>query len=119
MIAEIARREEVSIRQIITENPLQDLLQSTDTDRAILRQNVRAYLRQRRYPAISKTETEYRKQVARLKLGKQIQLSPPRDFESTTYAMTLYFQNKEELNDRKEKIEQILEHPALGEILKR
>ena len=33
--------------------------------------------------------------------------------------MNLYFQNQKELNKRKEKIEKILEHPALDEILKR
>jgi ParB family chromosome partitioning protein len=119
LLTEIAERDEISILQLIAEKPLQDILQNTDTDRAMQRQSIRSYLRQRRYPAISKAEADYQQQVRRLELGKHIQLVPPRDFEGTTYTMTLRFNNRQELSDLKKSIEKILEHPALGKILKR
>ncbi|MGD8963640.1 MAG: ParB/RepB/Spo0J family partition protein [Desulfobacterales bacterium] len=119
LVTEIAKCEDTSIRELIDEQPLQDILQNADLDRAIQRQQIRSLLRQKRYPAITEAEANYQKQVRQLKLGKHIQLVPPRDFEDTTYAMTLHFQNRQELNDLNAKINRILEHPALDKILKR
>ena len=119
LVTEISKLEDTSIRELIEEQPLQDILQNTDLDRAIQRQQIRSLLRQRRYPAITEAEANYRKQVRQLKLGKHIQLVPPRDYESTTYNMTLHFQNRQELNDLNAKIKRIIEHPALDKILKR
>ncbi len=119
LLTEIAIREDISTHQLIAEKPVRDILQNTDSDRAIQRQNIRSYLRRRRYPAISKAEADYQKRVRQLNLGNHIQLVPPKDFEGTTYAMILHFKNQQELKDRKEKIEKMLEHPALGKILKR
>ncbi len=119
LLTEIARREDISVQQLIADKPLQDILQNTVIDRAIQRQNIRSYLRQRRYPAISKAEADYQKRVRQLKLGKQIQLVPPKNFEGTTYALTLHFENRQDLSNLNKRIEKILEHPALGKILKR
>ena len=119
LLSEIAKREDTAIQQLIAEEPLQNIIQSKDLDRAIQRQKVRSYLRYRRYPTISKVEADYQKLLQQLKLGKHIQLAAPRDFEGTTYAMTLHFKNQQDLNHLKEKIPNILDHPALGEILKR
>ena len=119
LVTEIAKREDTSIRGLINEQSLRDILQNADLDRAIQRQQIRSLLRQRRYPAITEAEANYQKQVRQLKLGKHIQLVPPRDFEGTTYAMTLHFQDRQELNDLNSRINRILEHPALDKILKR
>jgi len=86
-------------------------------DRAVKRQKVRSYLRQRRFPAITTTETEYRKWVKQLKLGNNINLIPPKDFEGNTFSMTLRFNNRQDLSDLNKKIEEIIQHPALGKIL--
>jgi ParB family chromosome partitioning protein len=118
LVTEIAKREDISIQQLMAEQPLQGILQDADLDRAIQRQQIRSLLRQRRYPAITKAETNYQKQVRQLKLGKHIQLIPPRDFEGTTYAMTLQFKDQKDLIALNTKINEILEHPALGKILK-
>ncbi len=119
LVSEIAKREDISIQQLIDEQPLQDILQKTELDHAIQRQQIRTLLRQRRYPAITEAEANYQKQVRLLKLGRHIQLVPPRDFEGTTYAMTLHFKNRQDLSDLNRKINKIIEHPALGKILKR
>jgi hypothetical protein len=119
LVTEIAKREDISIQQLIAEQPLQDILQKTELDYAIQRQQIRTLLRQRRYPAITEAEANYQKQVRQLKLGRHIQLVPPRDFEGTTYAMTLHFKNRQDLSDLNRKINKIIEQPALGKILKR
>ena len=119
LISEIASREDIPIQQLIAEKPLLDLLQNTDLVLAVQRQGIRSYLRKRRYPTITEAEANYQKQVSQLKLGKHIQLVPPRDFEDTEYTMTLRFKNQQDLSGLKKRIGKILEHPALGKILKR
>ena len=86
-------------------------------DRAVKRQKVRSYLRQRRFPEITKAETEYRKWAKQLKLGNNIILIPPKDFEGKSFSMNLRFKNRRELSDLNKKIEEIIQHPALGKIL--
>jgi hypothetical protein len=66
---------------------------------------------------ISKTETQYNAFVKQLKLGRNISLMPPKDFEGMTYTMTIRFDNREELNRLKEKLEKIIHHPSFGKII--
>jgi ParB family chromosome partitioning protein len=117
LLKEIAEREQINIPQLIAEKPLQEVLKTVEMDRAVKRQKVRSYLRQRRFPAITKAETEYRKWVKQLKLGNNINLIPPKDFEGNTFSMTLRFNNRQDLSDLNKKIEEIIQHPALGKIL--
>ena len=117
LLKEIAAREQITIPQLIAEKPLQEVLKTVEMDRAVKRQKVRSYLRQRRFPAITKAETEYRKWVKQLKLGNNINLIPPKDFEGNTFSMTLRFNNRHDLSDLNKKIEEIIRHTALGKIL--
>lgn len=116
LLEEIAERENISIQQVIAAKALQEILKNAETDRAVRRQKVRMYLRQRRFPAITKAESNYRKWVGQLKLGTHIDLIPPKDFEGETYSMTLRFNNRKELSDLKKRIEKIIRNPALGKI---
>lgn len=116
LIKEIAERENTSIPLVIAEKALQEILKNEEMDRAVRRQKVRKYLRQRRFPAFSRAESNFRKWVGQLKLGNNIDMIPPRNFEGETFSMVLRFSNRKELDDLKTKIEQIIQHPALGKI---
>jgi len=94
LLKEIAGREDTSIPHLIAEKPLQEILNNAEMDRAVRRQKVRSYLRQRRFPAITEAEKDYRKWVRQLKLGNNINLIAPKDFEETTFSMTLRFNNR-------------------------
>jgi ParB family chromosome partitioning protein len=117
LLEEISQREETPIQQLMTEKPLNHILDNTKIDRSIKRQKVRTYLRRRRFPMISKAETQYNAFVKQLKLGPNINLMPPKDFEGMTYTMTIRFDNRKELKNLKEKLEKIIQHPGLGKIL--
>ena len=117
LLKEIAEREDSAIPQLIAEKPLQEILKNAEIDRAVKRQKIRSYLRRRRFPAITKAETEYHKWVRQLKLGKNINLTPPKDFEGNTFSMTLRFNNRQDLSDLNKKIKKIIQNPALGKIL--
>jgi hypothetical protein len=117
LLKEIAEREDTTIPLLISEKPLQEILKTAEMDRAVKRQKVRSFLKRRRFPAISKAETEYHNWVRQLKLGKNINLTPPRDFEGSTFIMTLRFNNRRDLSDLNKRIEKIIQNPALGKIL--
>ena len=117
MLKEIAKREDSTITQLIADKALQKILQNPEIDRAVKQQKIRTYLRKRRFPYIVRAEENYQKLVKQLKLGSNIDLIPPKDFEGMTYMMTLRFDNHQELHDLKNKIEKIIHHPSLGKIL--
>jgi len=117
LLEEISLREGIPIQQLMTEKPLKDVLENTEIDRSVKRQKVRTYLRRRRFPMISKAEMQYKAFVKQLKLGSNINLMPPKDFEGMTYTMTIRFDNQKELKNSKEKLEKIIHHPDLGKIL--
>ena len=117
LLEEISQREEIPIQQLMTEKPLNHILENTKIDRPIKRQKVRTYLRRRRFPMISAAETQYKAFVKQLKLGPNINLMPPKDFEGMTYTLTIRFDNRKELKDLKEKLEKIIHHPGLIKIL--
>ena len=117
MLEEISLREEIPIQELMAEKPLNHILENTEIDLSVKRQKVRTYLRRRRFPMISKAETQYKAFVKQLKLGRNINLIPPKDFEGMTYSMTIRFDNQKELKNLKEKLEEIIHHPGLGKIL--
>jgi ParB family chromosome partitioning protein len=117
LVKEIARREDRSVCELIAEKPLQEILINAQLDRAVKRQKIRFYLQQRRYPSISKAAAHYQKRVKQLKLGNNIHLIPPKNFEDTAFTITLRFHNREDLSNLKKKIEEIIVHPAFTEIL--
>ncbi len=119
LLKEIAGREDSSVSQLIAEKTLQNILQNAELDRAVKRQKIRTYLRRRRFPSISQAEEKYDKLVKRLKLGNNINLIPPKDFEGMSYIITLRFDNREELNNLKEKFEKIIHHPRFDKIFER
>ncbi len=57
---------------------------------------------------ISKAETQYNAFVKQLKLGPNINLMPPKNFEGMTYTLTIRFDNRKELKNLKEKLEKII-----------
>ena len=117
LLEEISQREEIPIRQLMTEKPLRLIIENTEIDRSVKRHKVRMYLRRRRFPMISEAETQYKAFVKQLKLGPNIKLMPPKDFEGMTHTLTIRFENQNELKNLKEKLETIIHHPGLGKIL--
>lgn len=117
LLEEISKREEIPIRQLMAEKSLNHIFKNTEIDRSNKRQQVRTYLRRRRFPMISEAETRYKTFVKQLKLGPNINLTPPKDFEGMTYMMTIRFDTQKELNNLKDKLEKIIHHPGLDKIL--
>lgn len=117
MVIEIARRENSTVRQVMNDPKLGKIIDDEYLDRTQKGRQIRALLRQWRYPRISETEKNYRRHHKKLKLGNDIKLVPPKDFEGTTYTLNLSFTNLAHLGDLKKRLDELIVHPSFEKIV--
>jgi hypothetical protein len=115
---EIAARENLSVRELLQENAIIDLIDMDKLDRIQKVRKLRRYLKARRFPKISEVENDFERAVKNLKLGPGVQFIPPKYFEGKTYTLNLFFNNLAELKDRKSTIERMLRDPRIAALLK-
>jgi len=106
-VKEIAILEDISILEVLFADHLKDILKNDDLIKNQKAQQIRYYLKNRRFPAITKGEKEYEEIVKSLKMGKGIRLVPPKNFESTSYIFSLTFNNIEEIVKLIKKLDKI------------
>jgi len=117
LITEISRRENIAGLQVLQDQKLREIIDSEDLDGGQKGRYVRAFLRQRRFPRIVSAEKKYDLHCKNLKLGSDIKLIPPKEFEGTAYTLNLNFSNLAHLKVLHKKLSQIIEHPSLKKIL--
>jgi len=117
LVKEIALREAIPIFKVLNEKRMQEVLNHPEIDRNQKTRMIRQYLKKRRFPALTSAEKRFELLVKELKLGQNIKLIPPINFEDTTYTLTLNFKNMVELKARKATFDTIIQKPALEKIL--
>ena len=117
MLREIALRENISVQQLLGHKAMRKILDNSELDRVQKGRQIKSYLQQRRYPTITRTGNEFEAQVKKLKLGESATLTPPRDFEGTTYTLTLRFDSHADLLDHQSKLERIVRSDGLKRFL--
>jgi len=117
LIKEIAFLEKISIMEALRKCDFPDILNRDDIDRTQKTQIIRAYLKQRRFPEITRAKREFENNVKELKLGSGIKLIQPADFEGQTYMLNLRFNTIKELQERAVKLNSIVKNPILEKIL--
>ena len=119
LIKEIARRDSISEQAVLEDRQLQDIFLDQDLDRSQKVRELRAYLRQRRFPQIVNAEANFENQRKQLNLGQDIKLIPPKEFEGTTYTINISFSSLTQFKALHSKIDRILAHPSLKNIIER
>jgi ParB family transcriptional regulator, chromosome partitioning protein len=119
LVKEIAGREGLHVRQIIEDKDIIEILNHQDLDRAQKSRRLRSYLRQRRYPRIFEAEQKFEIHRKNLKLGNDIHLIPPKEFEAPHYGLNLTFTDIEHLNTIQTRLKKIIQHPDFKKILRR
>jgi len=117
LVKEIARRESVSTHRVLEDQQLQDILFDQDLDRGQRARELRAYLKQRRFPQIVKAEAMFEYRRKQLNLGNDIKLIPPKDFEGTTYTVNMSFSSIAQFKALHAKLDRMLQHPDLKKII--
>jgi ParB family chromosome partitioning protein len=118
LVEEIALREAIPIIEVLEEKRMREILNHADFDKNQKTRMIRQYLKKRRFPALTSAEKRFELLVKELKLGQDIKLIPPKNFEDKTYSLTLHFKNMIELKVRKETFDTIIQNSALEKILK-
>lgn len=111
LVSEIACREGIDSRAVLSEPGVLGVQDAEDLDRNQKTQRIRRLLRQRRFPALAAAEDHFHALRRRLKLGENLQLAPPRDFEGTRFTLTLNFERLEEVGRLRAKLDELVEHP--------
>ena len=119
LVKEIARRERISEQRVLGDQQLQNIIVDPDLDRGQKVRELRAFLRQRRFPQIVKAEAQFENQRKQLNLGNDIKLIPPKDFEGTTYTITMSFSSISQLKALRTKLDPLIKHPGLKKIIER
>jgi hypothetical protein len=117
LLNEIAQRENSTIGNLLNEHVIQHVLDDHNLDRAQKRRQIQEYLKQRRFPAMSRTKNEFKKQIKKLQLGNQISLTPPKDFEGSNYTLKLTFSSLSELEELRGRLDRIIQSKGLSEFL--
>ncbi len=114
---EIALREDIPVDQLLAEPALLSLMEAAGSDRNQRLAALRRYLNQRRFPRLHAARSRLEAQVKALALGEDIQLTPPKDFESSEYRLTFRFRDQKELEAARKKMADLRDHPVLKAIL--
>ena len=118
-VKEIAIIEDISISEVLFADGLRNILNNNDLNRTQKTQLIRFYLKNRRYPLITKAQKRYEQLVKELKLGKGMQFVVPKNFESRSHIISLTFNSMEELDELKKKLNSISKSPIFKKICNR
>jgi len=113
LLIEIARREKITVSELLNEPTLRNLLSAPEIERSQKAGQLRSLLRRRRYPMMSAATADFQDLVRQLDLGPGVQLVPPGNFEGTTYTLAITFDRLDQLRNRRLQIENLLRSQAL------
>jgi hypothetical protein len=117
LVSEIALREQTDPREVLCDRALARMLEMDKVDRNQQTRQIRRLLRRRRFPSLVAAEARFQELRQRLKLGQNLQLTPPRDFEGTRFALTLSFQSLAEIESLRGKLDELANHPDFKTLL--
>ena len=104
-LCEIARREDRSIDDVLTDDEVSGIIDNVDLGSAQKSMQLRALLYKRRYPSIAEKSARFNHLVRALRLGSGIKLTSPINFEGTTYTLSITFDRFDQLVDRGRSLE--------------
>jgi hypothetical protein len=117
LLTEIARRESVSLGDILSAQDIEATRTSHDLDRAQMTRTIRNYLRRRRFPTLDASEKHLKEHLHRLTLNHRIKIQPPRDFEGQHYILTMPIAKLRDLDDLIHTLEKLRQHPSMPILL--
>jgi ParB family chromosome partitioning protein len=119
LMTEISARDDVTPFEVFEMDDIQRVLGDADLDRPQKIGRIRNWLYHRRYPRLAGAEDAFRQNRRRLKLGENIQLKPPRFFESDRYAIHMRFRTVADLRTLVKRLESACDSAVLKELLRR
>jgi ParB family chromosome partitioning protein len=116
-IQEISMREDIQPAEVSRAEEVKKILERPDMNRNEKSSALRAYLKRRRFPNLTKAEERFSREAQALKLGEHIRITPPSNFEGGPYLLRMTFKTVAEVNQRLEALKVIAGNPALKRLL--
>jgi ParB family chromosome partitioning protein len=117
LVSEIAHRQDISIRQVLSQESLKSIINDEDLDRGQKGRQLRDFLRQWRFPRIVEAERYYNIQLKKLRLGQDIKLIPPKEFEGTAFTLIINFTSLAHLKISQSILDKVSRYPSFKKIL--
>ena len=117
LIQEIAIREDLKPGEVLQSKELRTILDRPELNRNEKGSKVRAYLKQRRFPTLTKVEERFSKELKDLKLNDRIHLTPPPYFEGGPYTLRMTFNSMKDFDERRKTLDAMAKNPALRRLL--
>lgn len=114
---EIAHRDDTSMLEVLKDHTMQGILDNNHFDRNQKARKIRRYLKQRRFPIITRAEEAFEAHLKTLNLKAGSQLIPPENFEGTVYTLTFTFSSFKELQDHQSTFDAIIKNPSMQKLL--
>ncbi len=116
-IHEIAALENKTPLDLIESDDVKDIIGNKNYDRQRKGSALRSFFAKRRYPRIKEAEEQFKINLKQLKLGNELNLRPPLNFESMNYIFSFKFRNYDELESRIKKLEHVSCNPVLRQMI--
>ena len=117
LLGEVAILEDIAIVDILREDPISEIIHAKEMDRNQKIGQLRMLLKKRRFPELSRVEERFGALSKALKLGDNVKLIPPANFEGTAYTLTLTLKNIAEAESHKQTLHNLFQNPIFREIL--
>ncbi len=116
-IHEIAVLEDKNPVDIIRSDSIKNIIEDNNSDKQKRGRLIRSFLLKWRYPHLKEALEKFDNNVKQLKLGNELNLSAPVNFEAMDYTFSFKFKNMNELESRIKKLETICCNPVLRHII--
>ena len=116
---EICALEKMSLSTLIQESPLGGKENDDHRDMSALGKQFKAFLAQRRFPAVTAAKNQAQEHIKALELDAGLQLAVPENFEGLVYAMQMEFKNMDEFKTRLNRLAQLADHHDFKSLLDR
>ncbi|MDI6796464.1 MAG: ParB N-terminal domain-containing protein [Desulfatibacillaceae bacterium] len=116
-IEQIAAREETTAADVLDEPDFRQILQGSQSDANVTANLVRAWLKMRRFPNLEKAMQDFDKALAGLGLPPSISWQAPPFLEGTVHRLALRFENRADIENLRDILDQIISNPALCRLL--
>jgi ParB family chromosome partitioning protein len=118
MLSEISCRDRIDVSEILEGEKIKEILANQDLDRNQKAYMMQILLKKRRFPEITKAESDFFSCIKMLNLDHSTKLIPPKFFEGSEYTLNFLFNSFEELKICESKLKRIIQNPEIKKILK-
>ena len=113
LLVELSIINEMSISRLLEQKDIVTILSDNDSPLPQQVQHLRAALKKKRYPALSKAEDTFHREFKALNINPSIQLIPPRFFEGNAFRLAVSINSRKHLKSLLPDLEKLADHPHI------